>query len=372
MSNKIGPLNLKKQYSSIKKEVLKAVETVLENQEFIGGKEVEKIENSISKLCGTKLSIGVNSGTDALFLSLKALGIKAGDEVITTPFTFIATAEVITAVGAKPVFVDIDEKTFNINSELIEEAITKDTKAIIPVHLFGRMAEMERIIAIAKKHKLFVIEDAAQAIGSQYNKRKAGAIGDVGCFSFFPSKNLGGIGDGGAITTNNKKVADRLKVLRNHGSSAKEKYLNLELGVNSRLDSINAATLNVKIKYLKKWNSERREVAKYYNEGLKDIKEIITPEIGKGDIFNQYTIKAVKRDKLAAFLIKNGIEAKIYYPMPLHLQPALRFLGYKAGDFPVAEKLAKSVLSLPIYPELDRGEADFVISIIKKFFNSKR
>lgn len=371
MANKIKFLDLTKQYRSIKRDIDSAIKRVLKTGQFIGGEEVEKFEKEIAKFCGTKHAISVNSGTDALFLSLKALEIGEGDEVITSSFTFIATAEVIVSCGAKPVFVDIRENDFNIDPSKIEKAITKRTKAIIPVHLFGQMAEMDEIIRIAKKYKLYVIEDAAQAMGAEYKGKKAGTMGDLGCFSFFPSKNLGAYGDGGMVITNNKKFAEKIRLLKNHGSSNKEKYLNLILGTNSRLDAIQAAILRVKLKkYLKKWNRRRQQIAKYYNENLRGVGDIITPKIlpNRTHIFHQYTIRTKYRNKLQNFLKKQGIETMIYYPIPLHLQPAFRYLGYKEGDFPKAENISKEVLSLPIYPELPKKEQDFIVKNIKEFF----
>jgi len=374
-------LDLKVQYYSIKKEIDLAIKEVLESGQFIGGKEVERFEKEFAKFCGVKYAISVNSGTDALFLSLKALGIGPGDEVITTPFTFIATAEVIANLGAKPVFVDIDPKTFNIDPSKIEKAITKKTKAIIPVHLFGQMANMEEIMRIAKKYKLFVVEDAAQTIGASYKSKTknqkskikmAGSIGDIGCFSFFPSKNLGAFGDGGMVVTNNKKLAEKIYLLRNHGSSPKNKYLNLILGTNSRLDAIQAAILRVKLKYLKKWIKKRQEIAKYYNQSLKGIGDIKIPEIfpDKTHTFHQYTIRTKYREELKNYLQNQGIPTMIYYPIPLHLQPAFKYLGYKKGDFPESEKAAKEVLSLPIYSELSKKEQDFIVKKIKKFYKT--
>ena len=366
-------IDLNAQYKSIKKEIDRAIKRVLDSGVFIGGEEVEKFEKEIAKFCGTKYTVGINSGTDALFLSLKALGIKQGDEVITTPFTFIATAEVIANLGAKPVFIDIDPKTFNIDPSKIEEVITKKTKAIIPVHLFGQMAEMGKIMRIAEKYKLYVIEDAAQAIGAEYKGKKAGSIGDIGCFSFFPAKNLGACGDGGMVITNNKKLADKIRLLRNHGSSKKEKYLNLILGTNSRLDAIQAAILRVKLKYLNRWNKERRDYARYYSQGLKGIGDVITPviESNRSHIFHQYTIRTKFRDKFQKYLKEKGIPTKVYYPLPLHLQPALKYLGYKKGDFPQAEKATREVLNLPIYPEIPQKYQDFIIKKIKIFYDKR-
>jgi len=413
-------LDLKAQYQSIKKEIDTAIQRVVDNGIFIGGPEVENFEKEIARFCGTKYAIGVNSGTDALLLALRALGIGPGDEVITTPFTFIATAEVITAVGAKPVFVDIGPKTFNINLKLVLKYLSTKAhnrlKAILPVHLFGQMAEMKEIMKIAKKYKLYVIEDAAQAIGATIsgfggnrripwitnpcnplksalsaNKRLAGSIGDVGCFSFFPSKNLGAYGDGGMIVTNNKKIAEKIKLLRNHGSSPKEKYKNLILGTNSRLDAIQAAILQVKLKYLEKWSKKRAEKAEYYSSKLvkigkqvkplkqlnklNSLKELISPpEVTSGHthIFHQYTIRVNQqvRNKLTKYLKEQGIPTMTYYPLPLHLQPAFKFLGYQKGDFPEAEKAAEEVLSLPIFPEIKKREQDYIIQKIQEFFKS--
>ncbi|PIP17113.1 MAG: transcriptional regulator [Candidatus Portnoybacteria bacterium CG23_combo_of_CG06-09_8_20_14_all_37_13] len=373
-------LNLTKQYKSIKREIDFAIKRVLESGNFIGGEEVEGFENEMAKFCGTKYAVGVNSGTDALFLSLKALGINEGDEVITTPFTFIATAEIIANCGAKPVFVDIDPKTFNIDPNSVLKYLStlrtkKRPKAIIPVHLFGQIADMDRIMRIARKYKLYVIEDAAQAIGAEYKGKKAGSIGDVGCFSFFPSKNLAAYGDGGMVVTNNKKIADKIRLLRNHGSSPKEKYLNLIVGTNSRLDALQAAILRVKLKYLPKWSKKRAEKATYYSTHLvtQSPNDLVTPYIAPGHthIFHQYTIRTKNRDQLKKYLEKNGIPTMIYYPLPLHFQPAFKYLSYKKADFPEAEKAAKEVLSLPIYPELKKAEQDFIIRKIKEFYEKE-
>jgi len=363
-------LDLNNQYKKIEKEINKAIGKVFKNGVFIGGEEVEQFEKEFAKFCNAKHAISVNSGTDALFLSLKALDIKEGDEVITTPFTFIATAETIINCKAKPVFVDIDLNTFNIDASKIEKAITKNTKAIMPVHLFGQMADMGEIVKIAKKYNLYIIEDAAQAVGAKNNNKMAGTMGNLGCFSFFPSKNLGGYGDGGMIVTNNGKLFEKLRLLRNHGSSPKEKYLNLIIGMNSRLDSLQAAILRVKLKYLLKWNKERKKRADYYNQSLKKIKKIILPKIKEENVhvFNQYTIKIKKREDFKKYLQKIGIPTNVYYPLPLHLQPALKYLGYKKGDFPVAEEISKEVISLPVYPELSKKDQDLVIKEIKRFY----
>ncbi len=371
MEDKIKFLNLTQQYKLIKKEIDSAIKRVFNSGVFIGGKEVEDFEKRIAQFCGIKYAISLNSGTDALFLSLKVLDIGKGDEVITTPFTFIATAEVIVSCDAKPVFVDIDPKNFNINPSKIEKKITKKTKAIIPVHLFGQMADMDEIIRIAKKYKIYVIEDAAQAIGARYKGKKAGSIGDIGCFSFFPTKNLGAYGDGGMILTNNKKITEKIRLLKNHGSSYKEKYLNLIPGINSRLDSIQAAILRVKLKYLEKWSRKRQEIARYYNQELRGVGDITIPEVSpdRNHIFHQYTIRTQYRDKLKNYLRKKGITVMIYYPLLLHLQPAFKYLGYKKGDLPKSEKTAREVLSVPIYPEITRKEQNYTIRIIKEFYS---
>jgi len=366
-------VDLTSQYKTIKKEIDEAVKRVLDSAVFIGGSEVEEFEKEIAEFCNVRYAIGLNSGTDALFLSLKSLNIGPGDEVITTPFTFIASAGIIANCGAKPVFVDIEPKTFNIDPLKIEKAITKKTKAIIPVHLFGQMADMDEIMEIAKKYKLAVIEDAAQAIGAEYKGRKTGTIGDCGCFSFFPSKNLGAYGDGGMVITNNQELAEKIRLLKNHGSSPKEKYLNLVLGTNSRLDSLQAAILRVKLKYLEQWNKKRAKIASYYNKNLKRMGDIVTPSIerNRNHIFHQYTIRTKYREKLQKYLKENDVPTMIYYPLPLHLQPAFRYLKYKKGDFSETEKAAKEVLSLPIYPELSKKDQDFIIKKIKDFYGKE-
>jgi dTDP-4-amino-4,6-dideoxygalactose transaminase len=366
-------LDLTAQYKLIKKEIQFSLKEIIDRGDFIGGEKVDEFEKRFAAFCGVNHAVSVNSGTDALFLSLKTLEIGEGDEVITTPFTFIATAGAIVNSGAKPVFVDITPDTFNIGVSLVEKAITKKTKAIMPVHLFGQMSNMEKLKRICKKNSLKIIEDAAQAVGSEVidKKRiKAGSIGDLGCFSFFPSKNLGAFGDGGMITTNDKKLADKIRLLKNHGSSPQEKYKNLIIGTNSRLDSLQASVLMVKLKHLKRWTKERVEKADYYSEKLRRIEGIKVPVIGETTthIFHQYTIRAKKRDKLQEYLKKEGVPTMIYYPIPLHLQPALKFLGHNNGDFPESEKAAKEVLSLPIYPELTKKDQDLVIGKVKEFY----
>ncbi|MFA6145791.1 MAG: DegT/DnrJ/EryC1/StrS family aminotransferase [Patescibacteria group bacterium] len=361
-------LDLTAQYKSIKKEINKAVNKVLGNAHFILGEEVTELEKEVAAHCGTQYAVGVNSGTDALLLALMALDIGPGDEVITTPFTFFATAEVIAVRGAKPIFVDIDPKTFNIDTDKIEEKITAKTKAIIPVHLYGQPCEMDKIMEIAKKHKLYVIEDCAQAIGAKYKGKNVGSFGEFGCLSFFPSKNLGAYGDGGMVLTNNEKLAEKIKMLRQHGS--RKKYYHETLGVNSRLDALQAAILRVKLKYLNKWEKGRQQKAKKYNQNLAKIKGISIPYLAENNehVYHQYTIRAQKRDELQQYLTQNNIPSVIYYPVPLHLQPVFKNLGFKEGDLPETEKAGKEVLSLPIYPELPEKNQKFIIEKIKEYY----
>jgi len=367
---KIPPLDLKNQYKGIKSEIDAAIKKVVDDQDFILGEEVKNLEAEIAAYCNTKYAVGVASGTDALILSLMAFGIKPGDEVITTPFTFIATAEAVSLLGARPVFVDIDPKTYNIDPALIEEKITNRTKAIIPVHLYGQCADMDPIIGIAKKHSLKVVEDAAQAIGATYKNNKAGSMGDIGALSFFPSKNLGAFGDAGMIVTNYKDLADKIRMLRVHGSS--ERYMHSMIGTNSRLDNLQAAVLRIKLKYLDKWLDTKREVAKYYNDGLKGL-PLSIPYVLEHNIhtYHQYTLKAASSpEDLMKFLSKNGIEVRTYYPIPLHAQDCYKYLGYKNGDFPESEKASKYVFSLPIFPELSSSQKDYVIKKINLFYES--
>lgn len=345
-------INLYKQYLSIADEIDIAIRNVLRSGNFIMGKNVGEFEKQIASYCGSKYAVGVASGTDALLLSLLALGIKDGDEVITTPFTFIASANTIVRAGGKPVFIDVDEETFNINISEIESKITSKTKAIVLVHLFGYPMDMFKVIDIAQKHNLYIIEDAAQAIGAKINQRSVGSFGDTAAISFFPSKNLGAYGDGGIVLTDNDGIRDQIDLLRHHG--AKNKYYHEIIGVNSRLDEIQAAILRVKLKYLDAWNNSRRERAKLYTSTLKNSKLILPIEkTGVFHTYHQFTIRVLSgRDELKSFLFNQGIDTKIYYPHPLHLQPAFQYLGYRSGDFPVAEKLCTQVLSLPCYPEL--------------------
>jgi dTDP-4-amino-4,6-dideoxygalactose transaminase len=359
----VPSLDLKAQYAKIKKDVLAAIEEVLDSQVCIGGPKVAELERQIAAISDCKFAVGVSSGTDALLISLMSLGIGSGDEVITTPFTFFATAGCIVRVGAKPVFVDIDAKTYNINPSLIEKAITRKTKAIIPVHLYGQMADMDPIMGIAKKHNLFVIEDAAQSIGSAYKGRKAGSIGTCGCFSFYPTKNLSGIGDGGMVATNDEKLAAKMKIMRDHGQNPTY-YYNF-VGGNFRLDAVQAAALLVKLPHLEEWSQARRVNGEYYSKKFAGT-AVQTPYISPNcvTIYNQYVIRVPNRDKLAEHLKKNNIGCAIYYPMPLHLQKCFEYLGYKKGDFPESEKAANEVLAIPVYPELTDQMKECVVETV--------
>ena len=360
-------LDLKTQYASIKDEVLAAVSEVLETQRCIGGPNVAELEEKIAAISDSKYAVGASSGTDAILNSLMSIDIGPGDEVITTPFTFFATVGCIARVGGKPVFVDIDPNTYNIDPDLIEQAVTKRTKAIMPVHLFGQMADMDPIMDIANKYDLAVIEDAAQSITSMYKGKNAGSIGTVGCFSFFPSKNLGAAGDGGMIVTNDKELFDRLTVMRNHGS--KPKYYHKFVGGNFRLDPIQAAVLLVKLPHLDSWSEARRRNAAFYDKKFANT-TIETPHINPNcvSIYNQYVIRVPRRDELLAYLREKGIGCAIYYPVPMHLQECFNYLGCKKGDFPESEKAAKEVLAIPIYPELMDEMMDYVVDSINEFF----
>ena len=367
-------LDLKAQYKPLKQEIMKAIEELCDSQYFILGKRVEDFEKKVAEYCGCKYAVGVTSGSDALLIALMVEGIGAGDEVITTPFSFFATVGAIARVGAKPVFVDIKEDDFNINPDLIEAKITKKTKAIIPVHLYGQMAAMDKIMAIAKKHSLIVIEDGAQAIGSEYQNKKAGSFGDYGCFSFYPSKNLGAFGDAGIVTTNSQEKYELLKIFRNHGSSPANKYLHKYIGGNFRLDSLQAVILDIKLKYLDGWSKARQENAEDYRKLFAASKigdRITLPANVKNatrHIYNQFCVlfKHGQRDTVKAGLAKAEVGTDIYYPLPLHLQECFSYLGSKKGDFPVSERVAEQILALPIYPETTREQRAYVVSVIEK------
>lgn len=365
---KIPLLDLREQYKSIKSEIDSALKDVIDNQAFVLGSDVSELEKETALYCNTKYAVGLASGTDALILSLKALGVKEGDEVITTPFTFFATAEAVSIVGARPVFVDIDPRTYNINPGLIEKAINKKTRAIIPVHLYGQCADMDAVMSVARKHDLKVVEDAAQAIGAAYKGRPAGSMGDIGALSFFPSKNLGGFGDGGMIVTNDRDLADKVRVLRVHGSS--ERYIHSDIGTNSRLDNLQAAVLRVKLRYLNKWLEARRKNAKYYDDNLKGL-PVTTPFVPDCNVhtYHQYTLRVRSNLRgIMEFLNSGGVEARTYYPIPLHLQECYRGLGYRKGDLKESEEAALQVFSIGVYPELKKAEQDHVIGLVKDFF----
>lgn len=366
---KIPSLNLKEQHRQIRNELKKALFKVMDSGSYILGDEVNEVEAKIGQYLNVNSAIGVASGSDALLLALTSIDVGAGDEVITTPFTFFATAGAISRLGAEPVFVDIDPLTYNINPYLIEEKITLNTKAIIPVHLFGQCAQMDPILEIAKKYNLIVVEDAAQSIGARYRGRMAGSMGDFGCFSFFPSKNLGCMGDGGMVVTNNKGLAEKIKILRVHGG--KPKYFHPLIGLNSRLDTIQAAILLAKFKYLDEWNKKRQECADFYNSLLEDS-NIERPHILKDNlsVYNQYTIRTKYRDELKDHLESKGIGCAVYYPLPLHLQECFKSLGYIRGDFPEAEAAAREVLSLPMYPELPRTQIEYIAQAVRAFFSA--
>lgn len=366
----IAFLDLKSQFSTIREEIVSTVLRVFDSQHFILGPEVEAFEKEITLLTGCSHAIGCASGSDALILALLALEIGRGDEVITTPFTFVASASSIARVGAKPVFVDIDPETFDISPKAIERAITPRTKAIMPVHLFGLSADMNRIIEIAAGRRIVVIEDGAQAIGARYEGRAVGSLGVMGCFSFFPSKNLGGAGDGGLLTTNDTELAERLRLLRVHG--ARKKYEYEMIGMNSRLDELQAAILRVKLRHLDQWAAGRRRNAARYGELFHEfrlesiVKSPLTPR-GCTHVYNQFTVRVRERDALRDHLRSRGIATEIYYPKSLHLQKAFAYLAHKAGDFPESEAAAREVLSLPIYPELTEEQQRAVVAAIADF-----
>jgi dTDP-4-amino-4,6-dideoxygalactose transaminase len=364
-------LDLKAQHADIREEVLEAVHRVLESQHFILGAEVEALENEVAKVANCEFAVGCASGSDALLLSLMALDIDQDDEVITVPFTFSATAGMIARQKARPVFVDIDRRTYNLDTTKLEAAVTSRTRAIMPVHLFGLAADMREIVALAGRHKLPVVEDAAQAIGATYAGRPVGSFGSTGCFSFFPSKNLGGAGDGGMITTQDPAIAERLKILRGHGT--RTKYNCEQLGINSRLDALQAAILRVKLKYLASWADRRRSNADRYramfqDRGLDQTLGLPCCPADCGHVYNQFVVRAPERDELRQHLRNTGIPTEIYYPYPLHMQPAFAYLGYRAGDFPETERACREVLALPVFPELTESQQSTVVNAIGEFY----
>ncbi|WP_059173066.1 DegT/DnrJ/EryC1/StrS aminotransferase family protein [Bacillus sp. FJAT-27445] len=369
---KIQMLDLSEQYLSMKEEILSKIDEVMSSSHFILGENVKKLEADVARYSSADHGIGVGNGSDAIHIALQAAGVKEGDEVITTAFTFFATGGAIVRAGATPVYVDIDPVTFNIDPSKIELAISDKTKAIIPVHLYGQMADMDKIKEIADKHQLAVIEDAAQAIGAKYKGQNVGELGTAATYSFFPTKNLGAYGDGGMIITSNEDLAEKARVIRVHGS--KPKYYHHVLGYNSRLDEMQAAILNVKFPHLDKWSDARRTRAAYYteklNEQLADVIQTPIEKEGNYHVFHQYTLRVPQRDELQNYLKEAGIATMVYYPLPLHVQPIFKDLGYKDGDLPETERAAKEALSLPMYPELEREAQDYVIKKIVEFYSN--
>ncbi len=355
-------LDLKKQYLEIKDEILSMMNDVLESSQYVLGKKGAELEGKVKAYHGVNEAIGVASGTDALHLSLRALGIGPGDEVITTPFTFFATVEAIMYVGARPVFADIEPDTLNIDTASAEKLITKKTKAILPVHIFGHPADMEKIMSISKAHGLKIVEDCAQSFGASLHGRKTGSFGDAACFSFYPSKNLGAYGDGGMIILNDQQVAETVKKLRNHGS--KGGYRHECLGYNSRLDELQAGILLIKLKRIDEYNEKRRRKAALYTKLLSDVVTCPVEKEGAVHIYHQYTIRSGRRDYIQQYLRERELPSVVYYPIPLHLQEAMNYLGHKEGDFPVTEQVSREVLSLPMYPELDEKDVQLISETI--------
>lgn len=367
----IPPINLKAQYKGVKKDIMKGIREILDEQRLILGQYCTKLEAQVAGMTGASHVISCANGTDALILSLMALGVGQGDEVITTPYTFFSTASSIALVGAKPVFVDIQESDMNINPDLIEKAITPNTKAISVVHLFGKICDMKRILTISRNHNIPVIEDMAQALGAKRGGTAAGCFGDIAATSFYPTKNLGGIGEGGMVLTQRDDLGEKVRKLRVHGMGDKP-YIHEMIGFNSRLDEIKAMALSVKFTKLASWNKTRLETAGYYNMNLRDL-AISLPVIEDetSHIFHHYILRSDKRDEFQAHLKNNGIMTGIYYPVPLHLQPCFEYLGYKEGSFPEAEKAAKTSLAIPVFPELKKAEKDHIIKSIRSFFESQ-
>jgi dTDP-4-amino-4,6-dideoxygalactose transaminase len=368
-------LDLRAQYETIRAEVMEAVGRVFESQHFILGEEVERLEQELAEYCQAGYAVGCGSGSDALFLALLALDIGPGDEVATTPFTFFATAGAIVRAGARPVFVDIERDSFNIDPEKLKETLARrpGIRAVIPIHLFGACADVDAISTACDAAGATVIEDAAQAIGSEYRSRRAGSMGRIGCFSFFPTKNLGGAGEGGLLTTQDRALAERLSSLRVHGSRVR--YFHDEVGVNSRLDALQAAVLRVKLKHLDAWTAARQANARRYWERLGELRlPVVLPAPPEGTtrhVYNQFVIRAERRDDLKTFLKEQGVGTEIYYPLPLHVQKCFADLGYREGDFPVSEEAAREVLALPIYSELPADDLDYVCDRIVAFYRGK-
>jgi dTDP-4-amino-4,6-dideoxygalactose transaminase len=367
---KVPLLDLQAQYAAIRWEIREAIDRVCESQRFILGPEVAALEEEIATFCGARFAVGVSSGTDALLVSLMAAGIEPGDEVIVPPYSFFATAGVITRVGARAVFVDIDPTTFTLDMNVVSGQMTCRTKAILPVHLFGLCVDLDPILDVAKERGIAVIEDAAQAIGAQDSQgRQAGTLGTLGCFSFFPSKNLGAFGDGGMVVTNDKKLAETLRVLRVHGG--RPKYYHHLVGGNFRLDALQAAVLRVKLKYLATWTAARQTNAQRYRKLFQEMglaARVVLPQDTSGHSYNQFVVRLPDRDRLRAFLRERGVETEVYYPLPLHLQECFRSLGYREGDFPQAEAATRESLALPIYPELTEAQQRYVVRQIGEFY----
>jgi dTDP-4-amino-4,6-dideoxygalactose transaminase len=364
---KVPFIDLGRHHNPIKKDLISAFERVLDSNQFVLSDEVKKFEDEMVAYTGAKHAVGVSNGTNALILSLKAMGIGNGDEVITTPFTFIATAEVIALIGAKPIFCDIDPKTFNIDAGKIKKHVSARTRAIMPVHLYGQTADMDAINRIAKDYNLKVIEDMAQAIGAKYRGKQAGVFGDTACISFYVTKNLSALGDAGMILTNSEAMDKKIRGYRVHG--AVKKYHHDFLGYNDRLDAIQAAFLRIKLKHLDVWNRRRQEIAAEYDEGLNDVVTVPFVHSDNVPVYHQYTIRTKKRDQLEKFLNGKGVGTAIHYPTPLHLQPAFRYLGYREGDFPESENAADEVLCLPIQQDLTDEEVIYVIKCVREFFD---
>jgi dTDP-4-amino-4,6-dideoxygalactose transaminase len=369
---KVPLLDLKAQYATLRGEMIDAVTAVLDSQQFINGPAVGELEAQVAAYSGCRHAVGMSSGTDALLCALMTLGIGPGDEVITTPYSFFATAGCIARTGARPVFVDIDPATFNLDASRVAAAVTDRTKAILPVHLFGQMTDMDAVMAVAAQRGLLVIEDAAQAIGATWRGRPAGSIGTLGCFSFFPSKNLGGLGDGGMIVTQDEALAEKLVVFRNHGS--KPKYHHHYVGGNFRLDTIQAAGLLVKLRHLDGWSAGRRQNAARYDALFERLDAVRRPVVHPGavSIYNQYVIRVERRDELREFLKEGGVGTEVYYPISLHEQECFRSLGHRRGDFPVSEEAARTSLALPIYPELTEDQIAYVAAQVRAFFEGAR
>lgn len=380
MKTKIPPIDLQAEFREIAPAVAKRTQAVLTRGRYILGREVRTFETNFARFTGAQYALGVASGSDALLLGLMALDLKPGDEVITTPFTFIATATMIARLGAKPVFADIEPDTFNLNPDLIQRKITKRTRGIIPVHLYGNPCRIDEIVRLAKRNGLFVVEDCAQACGATFRGKEVGTFGDIGAFSFYPTKTIGAAGDAGAVTTQSKKLYEKLKSLARHGEDgAFHSYRHVRIGINSRLDELQAAVLNIKLKHLPKWNRTRRELAKCYDQLLKKgtgnnslpvpFFEVPHETPNAKSIYHQYTLRVQNRDELRNYLNQQGIASTVYYPLPLHLQPCFRYLGYREGSLPQAEQASHEVLSLPLYPQISADKQKTVVSVLQRFLS---